>query len=267
HRRAPRRDRGGLGRAAAARAGGAARARHRPWIDSRPGARRRWVARRMSEPHRPSRRAARPCPSLGMSRRLLRGAARARERRNFGARRLRGLTLSPIKDVELQASRIPGVVSLAQGIPSFDTPKPIKEFVARRMAEGACARYSVSPGLPQLREAIAESLQRDGMRYDPDREVLVTVGSIEAIAATLLASVDEGDEVLVVSPTYASYLPAIRLAGGVPRFVPLAEDANFDLDAEAIAAAAGRRTRALLLCNPNNPTGTVFSRAQTLRML
>jgi aminotransferase len=202
-----------------------------------------------------------------MSRRLFAGAARARERRSVGAERLRGLTLSPIKDVELQASRIPGVVSLAQGIPSFDTPKPIKEFVAQRMAEGACARYSVSPGLPQLREAIAESLQRDGMRYDPDREVLVTVGSIEAIAATLLASIDEGDEVLVVSPTYASYLPAIRLAGGIPRFVPLNEDANFDLDPEAIAEAAGRRTRALLLCNPNNPTGTVFSRAQTLRML
>jgi aminotransferase len=202
-----------------------------------------------------------------MSRRLFAGATRARERRAVGAERLRGLTLSPIKDVELQASRIPGVVSLAQGIPSFDTPKPIKEFVAQRMAEGACARYSVSPGLPQLREAIAESLQRDGMRYDPDREVLVTVGAIEAIAATLLASIDEGDEVLVVSPTYASYLPAIQLAGGIPRFVPLNEDANFDLDPEAIAEAAGRRTRALLLCNPNNPTGTVFSRAQTLRML
>jgi aminotransferase len=203
-----------------------------------------------------------------MNRRMLfPGGARFGERRVTRAARLHGLTLSPIKDVELQASRIPGVVSLAQGIPSFDTPAPIKRFVAERMADGACARYSVSPGLPQLREAIAETLQRDGMRYDPDREILVTVGSIEAIAATLLASIDDGDEVLVVSPTYASYLPAIRLAGGVPRFVPLNEDANFDLDADAIAAAAGRRTRALLICNPNNPTGTVFSRQQTLRML
>ena len=72
---------------------------------------------------------------------------------------------------------------------------------------------------------------------------------------------------LVVSPTYASYLPAIRLAGGVPRWVPLNEDAHFDLDPDAIADAVSRRTRAILLCNPNNPTGTVFSRAQTLRML
>jgi aminotransferase len=204
-----------------------------------------------------------------MSRRSLFAGREARggERRTLGAERLRGLTLSPIKDVELQASRLPGVVSLAQGIPSFDTPEPIKRFVAERMAEGVCARYSVSPGLPQLREAIADALQDDGMIYDPDREILVTVGSIEAIAATLLASIDEGDEVLVVSPTYASYLPAIRLAGGVPRFVPLNEDANFDLDPDAIEEAAGRRTRAILICNPNNPTGTVFSREQTQRML
>ena len=203
-----------------------------------------------------------------MSRLFANGVARVRERRTGrAAERLRGLTLSPIKDVELQASRIPGVVSLAQGIPSFDTPEPIKRFAAERMAEGACARYSVSPGLPALREAIAESLAGDGMPYDPDREILVTVGSIEAIAATLLAHVDEGDEVLVVSPTYASYLPAIRLAGGVPRWVPLNEDAHFDLDPDAIADAVSRRTRAILLCNPNNPTGTVFSRAQTLRML
>jgi aminotransferase len=184
-----------------------------------------------------------------------------------GAGRIGDVELSPIKAVELEASRLSDVVSLAQGIPSFDTPEPIKQFVQDRMMEGSCARYSLTPGLPRLREAIAESLGREGMPYDPDGEILVTAGSIEGIAATLLALVEPGDEVLVVSPTYASYIPAIRLAGGVPRFVPLREDANFDLDPDAIARAAGRRTRALLLCNPNNPTGTVFSAAQTLRML
>ncbi len=184
-----------------------------------------------------------------------------------GRSRIDAVELSPIKAVELQASRLPDVVSLAQGIPSFDTPEPIKRFVQERMAEGSCARYSVTPGLPRLREALAEALLREGMAYDPDGEVLVTAGSIEAIAASLLALVEPGDEVLVVSPTYASYIPAIRLAGAVPRFVPLAEDANFDLDPESIARAAGRRTRALILCNPNNPTGTVFSAEQTRRML
>ena len=104
-----------------------------------------------------------------MSRLFAGSAARSRDRAYRAAERLRGLTLSPIKDVELQASRIPGVVSLAQGIPSFDTPEPIKRFAIARMQEGACARYSVSPGLPALREAIAESLAADGMPYDAER--------------------------------------------------------------------------------------------------
>jgi aminotransferase len=178
-----------------------------------------------------------------------------------------GVELSPIKDIELRASRIPGVVSLAQGIPSFDTPLPIKRYVQQKIAEGACAKYSVAPGLPELRELISETLLREGMHYDPDGEILVTCGAIEAITATLLATVGPGDEVLLASPTYASYLPAVRLTGAVPRFVALDEDANFDLDTDAIAAAVTRRTRAILLCNPNNPTGTIFSTEQMARML
>ncbi len=178
-----------------------------------------------------------------------------------------GVELSPIKDIELRASRIPGVVSLAQGIPSFDTPEPIKRYVQQKIAEGACAKYSVAPGLPELRELISETLLADGMHYDPDGEILVTCGAIEAITATLLASVGPGDEVLLASPTYASYLPAVRLTGAEPRFVALNEDANFDLDPDAIADAVSRRTRAILLCNPNNPTGTVFSAEQMERML
>jgi len=175
--------------------------------------------------------------------------------------------LSPIKAIELRASRLPDVVSLAQGIPSFDTPEPIKRYAAEKMAEGKCAKYSLTPGLPQLRELLSEALWRDGMRYDPDGEIIVTCGSIEAISATLLALVEPGDEVLLASPTYASYLGAVRLAGATPRFVPLKEDANFDLDPEAIGAAVSRRTRAILLSNPNNPTGTVYSAAETARMM
>jgi N-succinyldiaminopimelate aminotransferase len=105
------------------------------------------------------------------------------------------------------------------------------------------------------------------MRYDPDGEIIVTCGSIEAVSATLLATVEPGDEVIVASPTYASYIPAIQLAGATPRFVPLNEDANFDLDPDAIGRAINRRTRAILLCNPNNPTGTIYSAAETARMM
>lgn len=178
-----------------------------------------------------------------------------------------GIELSPIKAIELAAARLPDVISLAQGIPSFDTPEPIKRYVTEKIAEGVCAKYSLTPGLPQLREMIAESLRADGMTYDPDGEILVTCGAIEAISATLLSHVEPGDEVIVASPTYASYLPAIRIAGAEPRFVPLNEDANFDLDPEAIGRAIRRSTRAILLSNPNNPTGTIYSQAEMGRLL
>lgn len=170
--------------------------------------------------------------------------------------------LSPIKEMELRAAQIADVVSLAQGIPSFDTPEPIGRYVQEKIASGACSRYSLTSGLPKLREAIAEALDDDGMPYDPDTEIIVTCGSIEAITATLLAAVEPGCEVLLPSPSYPSYVEAIRIAGGVPRFVPLVEEQNFALDLTALDRAVTRKTVAVLFANPNNPTGTVYSRTQ-----
>ncbi|HKA53899.1 MAG TPA: aminotransferase class I/II-fold pyridoxal phosphate-dependent enzyme [Candidatus Binatia bacterium] len=177
------------------------------------------------------------------------------------------MKLSPIKEMELAASRIPGVVSLAQGIPSFDTPEPIKAFVQQKVAEGACAKYSLTPGLPQLRELIAESLLREGMHYDPESEIIVTCGSIEGIAATLLTLTQPGDEVILPTPSYASYQEVVRMAGCTPRFAVLREENNFAFDREAFERCLSARTRAILYCNPNNPTGTVFSRAETLALV
>jgi len=177
------------------------------------------------------------------------------------------MKLSPIKEMELAASRIPGVVSLAQGIPSFDTPEPIKVFVQQKIAEGACAKYSLTPGLPQLRELIAESLLREGMHYDPDDEIIVTCGSIEGLAATLLTLTQPGDEVILPTPSYASYQEVVRMAGCTPRFAVLREEDNFAFDREAFERCLSARTRAILYCNPNNPTGTVFSRAETLALV
>lgn len=182
-------------------------------------------------------------------------------RRNLFPRTVE-IGLSQIKEMELRAAQIPGVVSLAQGIPSFDTPEPISRYVQEKIASGACSRYSLTPGLPKLREAIAEALLREGMRYDPETEIIVSCGSIEAISATLLAAIEPGAEVIVPSPSYPSYVEAIRMAGGVPRFVPLIEEQNFALDSEALGRAIGRRTAAILFANPNNPTGTVYSPTQ-----
>jgi len=177
------------------------------------------------------------------------------------------MKLSPIKEMELAASRIPGVISLAQGIPSFDTPEPIKAFVQQKIAEGACAKYSLTPGLPQLRELIAESLLREGMHYDPDSEIIVTCGSIEGIAAALLTLTQPGDEVILPTPSYASYQEVVRMAGCTPRFAALREEDNFAFDLDAFEHCLSARSRAILYCNPNNPTGTVFSQAETLALV
>ena len=181
--------------------------------------------------------------------------------------RTANVKLSPIKAMELAASRVPDVVSLAQGIPSFDTPEPIKAFVQQKIAEGACATYSLTPGLPQLRECIAESLLREGMHYDPDQEIIVSSGSIEALAATLLALTQPGDEIILSSPSYASYQEVVRIAGCTPRFAPLREEQNFAFDEEAFESCLSPHTRAILYCNPNNPTGTVFSEAETRALI
>jgi aminotransferase len=177
------------------------------------------------------------------------------------------IRLSPIKEMELRATQIPGVVSLAQGIPSFDTPEPVGRYVQEKIASGATSRYSLTPGLPKLREAIAQALLAEGMRYDPENEIIVTCGSIEAISATLLAALEPGDEVIVPSPSYPSYVEAIRMAGGVPCFLPLVEEENFALDPDAFERAITRRTVAVLFANPNNPTGTIYSRAQIERLV
>jgi aminotransferase len=181
--------------------------------------------------------------------------------------RTRRLQLSPIKEIELAAARRPGAVSLAQGIPSFDTPEVIKAYVKEKMDQGAVAKYSLAPGLVELRELVAEHLRQDGMRYDPDGEILITAGSIEGISATLMAVTEPGDEVILPSPSYASYQQVIRMVGCEPKFVPLDEERNFDLDVEAIAKRITPRTSVIFYCNPNNPTGTLYTREQSLRMM
>ena len=172
------------------------------------------------------------------------------------------INLSPIKEMELRASRIPGVVSLAQGVPSFDTPESIKRAAIEAIEKGKVAKYSLAPGLLELREVIAHHLERENKFYDFEEEVIVTAGSIEAITATMLAILSPGDEVLIPDPTYTSYQPAIKVAGGLPVFVPLDEKNHWAFDIEELEKRITPKTKALLFCNPNNPTGTIFTRNQ-----
>jgi len=176
-------------------------------------------------------------------------------------------TLSPIKAMELAASHVPDVVSLAQGIPSFRTPRRVIRYAQEKIAAGLCDKYSLTIGLTELREEIALSLEADGLSYDPESEILVTAGSIEGITATLLAFTSPGDEVLLPSPSYTSYLGAVSIAGCVPRYVELDEENNFDFQVEKIEQGITKKTKLLLYCSPNNPTGTLFTKEKTEQLV
>ena len=183
------------------------------------------------------------------------------------SRRVSQITISAIKEMPLLASKIEGCVSLGQGIPSFPTPSHIIEAVCRRMrVDPDSGKYTLGPGMPALREAIASHLRGQiGRPVDPDKEICVTVGAMEGLSAAVLTVVDRGDEVILPSPNYASHIEQVLLAEGVPVFVPLLK-AGWQLNVEGIRKAVTPRTRAIILCNPHNPTGANFAEAD-LRVL
>lgn len=180
--------------------------------------------------------------------------------------RTQNIKVSPIKQMELRASKIPDVVSLAQGIPSYDTPQIIKDKALEGMNTGKIAKYSLVYGLQELREVIEHDLSKSGMYYDYEKEILVTCGAIEAIIASLYAILEIGDEVIIPSPSYTSYQEVIKIAGGKPLFFNLNEEEGWSFDIKELKKAITPKTKALLFCNPNNPTGTVFTKEQLLQI-
>jgi aminotransferase len=181
--------------------------------------------------------------------------------------RAKNINLSPIKTIELLASKIPDVVSLAQGIPSFDTPEVVKKAAIKALNRGVVARYSLTYGLPELRETIEQKLAEQGMYYDFEKEIIATAGSIEAITAALISIIDNRrNEVVLFSPSYTSYAEAVKVAGGKPVFVNLAESRGWRIDFKNVKRRITSRTAAILFCNPNNPTGTIFPREDLLKI-
>lgn len=152
-----------------------------------------------------------------------------------------------------------GAINLGQGFPDLDEPEAL--IAAARDALGQRSnQYPPMRGLTELREAVAGYYgQTQGLGIDPS-EVIVTSGATEALAATILALVEPGDEVICVQPLYDAYVPLIERAGGIPVFVDLAPPA-WDLDVSDLAAAITPRTAMIVLNTPNNPTGTMLPRA------
>jgi aminotransferase len=154
-----------------------------------------------------------------------------------------------------------GATNLAQGFPDFPAPRDIKEAAVRAI-EGDVNQYAITWGAREFREAIArKSRWYLGLEVDPEREVTVTCGSTEGMIATLMATVDPGEEVIVFEPFYENYGPDAILSGAVPRYVKL-RPPEWTFDPEELARAFNERTKAIIVCNPNNPAGKVFSREE-----
>ena len=154
-----------------------------------------------------------------------------------------------------------GAINLSQGFPDFDPPKEILDELARVAYDGP-HQYSVTFGAENLRQALADKHEHfSGQKVDPNTQVVVTCGSTEAMMTAMMTVCNPGDKVVVFSPFYENYGADAILSGADPIYVPLKPPA-FDFDREELRAAFAQHPKALILCNPSNPCGKVFTRAE-----
>jgi aspartate/methionine/tyrosine aminotransferase len=160
-----------------------------------------------------------------------------------------------------QKARQVGAINLSQGFPDFDGPQFIKDAASNYIAQGH-NQYSMYPGVEPLRQNISNYFQNFyNLSYDPETDITVTVGATEAIFASIMTLVTPGDEVIVFEPVYDSYLSSIRMAGGIP--VPVTLQApTFEFDPDDLKKAVTDKTKLIIMNNPHNPSGKVFSQEQ-----
>lgn len=154
-----------------------------------------------------------------------------------------------------------GAINLSQGFPDFDPPPELTRALAETAAKGP-HQYAITWGAPNFRRALAEKQQRRmGIPIDPEKNITVTCGSTEAMMAAMMSVVNPGDKVIVFSPFYENYGADAILSGAQPIYVPLLSP-DFGFDRDLLRRAFAERPKALILCNPSNPSGKVFSRPE-----
>jgi aspartate/methionine/tyrosine aminotransferase len=170
--------------------------------------------------------------------------------------------LSAIKEMAMLSARVPDAASLAWGLPSFRTPVHIRDAVTSALASDAdIGKYALPNGLPELRElAAARHRAKTGVDVDPEQHVFISAGNMQGMHTLLRTLLDPGDEVLVTDPGFVSHYQQIVLAGGTPVAWPLDEQAGWRLDVPRLDELVTPRTKAVVLVNPCNPTGTLFDK-------
>ena len=174
------------------------------------------------------------------------------------SKKAKSFTESVIREMTREALKY-SAVNLSQGFPDFAAPEDIKRKAMEAIANDV-NQYAITWGSKDFRDAIARKTKWYlGLDVDPETEITVTCGSTEGMIAAMMATVDPGDEVIVFEPYYENYAPDAILSDARPRYVPLrAPDWSFDR--EELRAAFNAKTKAIIICNPNNPTGKVFTR-------
>jgi len=187
---------------------------------------------------------------------------------------VQNIVISPIKEMSILADLLEDeigagkVISFGQGIPYFDTPEHIKQALRQALQEIETAKYTLEPGMTELRVLLAKYLEvsRNITHIEPKKELMVTAGCQEAVACALRSIIDPGDEVLLPSPCFASHIEQVIQFGGIPVYVPLKEEEGWRLEESECEQRITKKTKAILFSNPSNPTGAVFSSA-SLRLL
>lgn len=187
-------------------------------------------------------------------------------KRSLLAKRMEQIPFQAIRSVGEEVARLEKqgkhVIHMEIGRPDFDTPAHIKQAAKDALDQGL-VHYTSNYGIPELREAIADKLRADNnLAVDPVTEVIVTVGTIEAILIALLATLDPGDEILIPDPAWTSYQHCIRMIEANPVSIPLREENGFKPSIEDLEAHLTPRTKAMLISSPHNPTGVVLSKGE-----
>ena len=182
--------------------------------------------------------------------------------RNAISKKIEGIQPSGIRKFFDVVSEMPDAISLGVGEPDFDTPYSVREEGIYALEKGRTF-YTSNAGLKELREEISRYLMRKySLDYDADNEIMVTVGGSEAIDVALRCMVDPGDEVLIPTPCYVSYLPCAIMADAVPKVIELKAENQFKLTRQELIDSITDKTKILILAFPNNPTGAIMTREE-----
>jgi aminotransferase len=172
----------------------------------------------------------------------------------------RNIPPSPIREMFNMASKMENVISFALGEPDFTTPKNIIDAACAGLQDGQ-THYTLNAGIKPLREAISKSLRKvNKIEVDPDNEIIVTAGGMEALILCMMALISQGDEVIITNPYWPNHPAQVTMCGGVPRFVEVYEKNGFIYNPENLEKAINEKTKAILINSPANPTGGVADR-------